>query len=54
MTEQTERRPETDFEFESVKLFESRISRQNKFAEKCLQDTAMNAIAYPVEYGELA
>ena len=53
MTEQPETHPETEFEFESVKLFESRIV-QNKFAEKCLQDTAMNAIAYTVEYGELA
>ena len=54
MTEQPETRTETEFELESVRLFESRISVQNKFAEKCLQDTAMNAIAYPVEYGELA
>ena len=53
MTEQ-EIRAETEFEFESVKLFESRMSIQNKFSEKCLQDTAMNAISYPVEYGELA
>ena len=45
---------ETEFELESVRLFESRISIQNKFAEKCLQDTAMNAISYPVECGELA
>lgn len=52
MTEQ----PETsqEFEFESVRLFESRISVQNKFDGKRLQDTAMNAIAYPVECGELA
>jgi len=54
MTEQLETRPETDFEFESVKLFESHAIEQNKFAKKCLQDTAMNAIAYPVECGELA
>lgn len=54
MTEQPETRAESEFEFESVKLFESRIIEQNKFAKKCLQDTAMNAIAYPVECGELA
>ena len=53
MTE-PETHTETDFEFESVRLFESRISVQNKFTEKCLQDTAMNAIAYPVEFGELS
>ena len=54
MTEQPETRPEAEFEFESVKLFESRTIVQNKFAKKVLKDTAMNAIAYTVEYGELA
>jgi hypothetical protein len=54
MTEQLETRTETDFEYESVKLFESHAIEQNKFAKKCLQDTAINAIAYPVECGELA
>ena len=53
MTEQ-ETHAETDFELESVRLFESRMSVQNKFTEKCLQDTAMKAISYTVEYGELA